>query len=454
MKYPFVIPFLIILSLTAFATAADRPNILVIVGDDMGYADVGFHGCKDIPTPHLDALAASGVRFTNGYVSGPYCSPTRAGLMTGRYQQRFGHEFNPGAKGSGMPTTETTLADRLKKAGYATALVGKWHLGEEPQFHPQQRGFQQFFGFLGGSHDYFKPQGILRGQEPAPQTEYLTDALGREAVSFITVNKDRPWLLCLTFNAVHTPMQADDVRLARFASVANPTRRTYAAMMLAMDDAVGRVRQALVDHKLDQNTLVTFISDNGGPTMRGTTTNGSSNAPLRGSKRTTLEGGIRVPYLVSWPARLKPARYEQPTIQLDLHATALAAAGIEPQADWNLDGVNLLPYVTGARSGKPHETLYWRFGRQMAIRDGDYKLVRYDSSVDSSDTSPGAGASPVSEAKLYDLAADIGEAKDLTSAMPDKVRQLQAKWDAWNATLAAPLWSGERTGAGKKKGKE
>ncbi|MEI7900576.1 MAG: sulfatase-like hydrolase/transferase [bacterium] len=420
------------------ADAPDKPNILFIVGDDMGYADVGFHGCKDIPTPNLDALAASGVRFTSGYVSGPYCSPTRAGLMTGRYQQRFGHEFNPGGS-EGLPLTETTVADRLKAAGYATGLVGKWHLGAQPALHPQKRGFDDFFGFLGGAHSYFASGGILRGTEPVKELDYTTDAFGREAVAFIERHKAAPWFLYLAFNAVHTPMHATDDRLAKFPAVADKQRRTYDAMMLAMDEAIGDVRKKLAETGLEKNTLVMFISDNGGPGMPGTTVNGSSNAPLRGSKRTTLEGGIRVPFIVSWPGRLKPGVYGQPAIQLDLTATALAAAGAKADT---LDGVNLLPYLTGEKAGPPHEALYWRLGQQMAIRAGDWKLVRYDSNAD---TRTGTRSQPVTAAKLYNLADDIGEAKDLAAAMPDKAKELQTKWDAWNATLAKPLWGGDKT---------
>jgi len=425
--------------------AAAPPNILLIVGDDMGYADVGFHGCQDIPTPHLDALAAAGVRCTNGYVSGPYCSPTRAGLLTGRYQTRFGHEFNAGAAASGLPLSETTIASRLKAAGYATGLVGKWHLGSEPQFHPQKRGFDEFFGFLGGSHDYFTDAGILRGTQQVDEKEYLTDAFGREAEMFIERHKAQPWFLYLAFNAVHTPMQADDPRLAKFAHISDKRRRTYAAMMVAMDDAIGRVRQKVADAGLEQNTLVCFISDNGGPTMPGVTVNASRNTPLRGSKRTTLEGGVRVPFVVAFPGRLKPGVYEKPVIQLDLNATALTAAGVKIQPEWKLDGVDLLPHFTGTNSAAPHETLYWRFGQQMAIRDGDYKLVRYDTNAD---TLTGAGGQPVSSAQLYRLSDDIGEAKDLAAAMPGKVQELQAKWDAWNHGNSAPLWGGG--GKGKK----
>lgn len=426
--------------------AADKPNIVLIVGDDMGYADVGFHGCKDIPTPHLDKLAASGVKFTNGYVTGPYCSPTRAGLLTGRYQQRFGHEFNPGGGEQGMPVSEKTLADRLKGAGYKTALVGKWHLGNQPQFHPHARGFEEFFGFLGGAHDYFADQGILRGTEQIKEDEYLTDAFAREAETFIDKNKANPFFLYLAFNAVHTPMQADDPRLKKFAAIEDKTRRTYAAMMSAMDDGIGRVMAKLKSAGVEKNTLVMFISDNGGPTMPGVTVNGSINTPLRGSKRTTLEGGVRVPFVIHWPGTLEPGTFEQPAIQLDLHATTLAAAGVKTTPDMKLDGVNLLPHLRGETKTPPHDALYWRFGTQTAIRMGDYKLVRYDTTADL-DNKP----KTTSPAKLYDLKSDIGESKDLAETMPDKVKELQAKWEAWNKDNVNPAWGGAAAGKGEGK---
>lgn len=460
-----------LLGLVSFLSAAERkPNILFIVGDDMGYADVGFHGCKDIPTPQLDALAAAGVRFTSGYVSGPYCSPTRAGLLTGRYQNRFGHEFNPGAPNAGLPLTEETIADRLKAAGYATGLVGKWHLGSTPEMQPQKRGFDEFFGFLGGAHSYFASAGILRGTESVKELDYTTDAFGREAAAFVERHKDKPWFLYLAFNAVHTPMHATDDRLAKFPNIADKTRRTYAAMMLAMDDAIGRVRAKLTETGQEQNTLICFISDNGGPTMQGVTVNGSVNLPLRGSKRTTLEGGVRVPFIVAWPAKLKPGVFAQPAIQLDLTATALAAAGVklgvppsggsaEPAKAGtpNLDGVNLLPFLTGEKAGAPHDALYWRFGDQMAVRAGDFKLVRYDTTADGVAAGRKAGTSPV---KLYNLRDDLGETKDLAAAQPDKVKELQALWNTWNTANVKPLWGGGKAdndgpepGAPTKKGK-
>jgi arylsulfatase A-like enzyme len=432
----------------SFAAGA-RPNILVIVGDDMGYSDVGFHGCKDIPTPNLDKLAADGVRFTSGYVSGPYCSPTRAGLLTGRYQQRFGHEFNSGGAGGGLPVTETTIANRLKEAGYATGLVGKWHLGASEAMHPQKRGFDEFFGFLAGSHSYFESAGILRGSEPVNEKEYLTDAFGREAVAFVERHNGKPWFLYLAFNAVHTPTHATDERLAKFPNITDKQRRTYNAMMLAMDEVIGKVRKKLIETGQEQNTLVTFISDNGGPAMPGVTVNGSINTPLRGSKRTTLEGGVRVPFVVAWPGRIKPGVFSPPAIQLDLHATALAAAGVTAKPEWKLDGVNLLPFVTGEKSGAPHEALYWRFGEQMAVRDGDFKLVRYDVNAD---TRTGGRNQGATAAKLYNLRDDIGEAKDLAATSPDKVKELQAKWDIWNKLNIPPgTTEGDPSATGEKK---
>jgi arylsulfatase A-like enzyme len=430
------------LALPASADAARKPNILIIVADDMGYADLGVQGCKDVPTPHIDALANAGTRCTSGYVSGPYCSPTRAGLMTGRYQTRFGHEFNPGAKGSadvGLPLSQTTLADRLKGAGYMTGLVGKWHLGDDAKFHPQKRGFDEFFGFLGGAHSYFPAKGpdVLRGTSAANEKDYLTDALGREAVAFIDRHKERPFFLYLAFNAVHTPMHATEDRLKKFEGIKDPTRRTYAAMLAAMDQAVGKVMEKVRAERLESDTLVFFISDNGGPTMPGTTINGSVNAPLRGSKRTTLEGGIRVPFLVAWKGRLPAGKtYDKPVIQLDIHATALVAAGVDIKPEWKLDGHNLGPFLTGERTtSQPHDTLYWRFGEQMAIRQGDWKLVKYDPNAD-------GAKGRATEAKLYNLADDLGETTDLAARMPEKVKELQAEWNKWNKDNIAPLWGG------------
>ena len=431
------------------AEAAGKPNVLVIVADDMGFADVGFQGVKDIPTPNIDSLAKGGVRCTNGYVSGPYCSPTRAGLLTGRYQQRFGHEFNPGEADNGapigLPTTETTIANRFKDAGYTTGLVGKWHLGAAPQFHPQKRGFDEYFGFLGGAHTYVPGKGapIYRGTEVVEEKEYLTDAFGREAVAFVEKHKADPFFLYLAFNAVHTPMDATDERLARFASIQDPERRKYAAMLVAMDESIGKVLESLRAAKQEENTLIFFFSDNGGPTLLGTTINASKNTPLRGSKRTTLEGGIHVPFVVQWKGNKDLAAgttYDKPVIQLDVLPTALAAVGVEAKGDWKLDGVNLLPFLTGKDKGQPHESLFWRLGEQHAIRRGDWKLVSYDKAVDEAGTVSRPQQMKVTEERLYNLAEDIGEANDLASSQPDKVEELRRTWKAWNQELAKPLW--------------
>lgn len=450
-----VASLLVLIASTAFANqAAQKPNILIIVADDLGYADLGFQGGKDIPTPHIDSIAAGGARFTNGYVSGPYCSPTRAGLLTARYQQRFGHEFNPGGEGggggngTGLPLSETTIANRLKEAGYVTGLVGKWHLGAGPKHHPQQRGFDEFFGFLGGAHTYFNKQeaSLLRGTTKITEPDYLTDAFGREAVSFIERHQKQPFFLYLAFNAVHTPMEANNDRLARFSSISSKSRQTYAAMLSAMDDSVGKVLNALKNAKLEESTLIFFISDNGGPTMQGTTINASSNAPLRGSKRTTLEGGIRVPFLIHWKGHIPAGTvYENPVIQLDIQPTALAAAGITVKPDWKFDGVNLLPYITGTTKGQPHDTLYWRLGEQNAIRQGDWKLVQYDRAADNE------SSRSVTSPKLYNLKDDIGESRDLAATNPEKVAELEKQLKVWSKELANPLWGGSRRAANNQK---
>jgi arylsulfatase A-like enzyme len=422
------------------------PNIVLLVADDMGYGDIGVHGAKDIPTPNIDALARDGVRFTDGYVTGPYCSPTRAGLLTGRYQQRFGHEFNLGVGGQfGLPLSESTLADRLRAAGYRTALFGKWHLGSGEKFHPMSRGFDEFFGFLGGEHSYLdvaaaSPNPLLDGRKPATGVTYLTDALADRAVDFIRRQKARPFFLYLAFNAVHTPMHATDQYLARFTKIKDPQRRTYAAMLSAMDDGIGRTIAAIREEQLEDDTIVIFFSDNGGPTMAGTTINGSSNGALRGSKRQTWEGGVRVPFIIRWKGHVPEGKVDaRPVIQLDVLPTALAAAGIPLGSQSNVDGVNLLPFITGKDQALPHEALYWRLGGMMAIRKGDWKLVKTQEGPIPRDPSV---LSDLSAAELYNLAADIGESKNLAAANPAKVKELADQWQRWNRELAKPLWPG------------
>lgn len=414
--------------------AAKRPNIVLIVSDDQGYNDIGIQGCKDIPTPNMDAFARGGVRFTNGYVSCPVCAPTRAGLMTGRYQQRFGFEFNPGPEGQaseryGLPVTEKTIAERLKPTGYVTGMVGKWHLGFKAGMQPPQRGFDEFFGFLAGARQYLPGRRaavapILRGQEPVDEKEYLTDAFKREALSFIDRHKTDTFFLYVPFNAVHGPLQATNKYLKRFDGISDENRRIHAAMLSALDDAVGEIMAKLRDSGLEENTLVFYLSDNGGPTRQTT----SSNKPLRGFKGDVFEGGIRVPFMVSWKGRLPAGKvYDHPVISLDIHPTILAAAGVEPATNARLDGVNLLPYLKGEKTERPHDTLFWRFGNQWAVRSGDWKLLK-----------AGKDEDPM----LFNLKDDIGEESDLAAKEPERVSTLRGVYEEWNKHLASPKWEG------------
>ena len=436
-------------------SAQRRPNIVMIVADDMGYGDIGVHGSKDIPTPNIDALARAGIRFTDAYVTGPHCSPTRAALLTGRYQQRFGHEVNMGAGAgpdAGLPISETTMADRLKAAGYRTALFGKWHLGSAGRLHPLSRGFDEFYGFLGGDHSYLEssPTGgnpLYEGRTPVDTSGYLTDVLTDRAVAFVKREKSRPFFLYLAYNAVHTPMHATEKYLARFTGISDERRRTYAAMMSALDDGVGRTLAALRAEGLDENTLIFFFSDNGGPTMAGTTINGATNTPLRGSKRQTWEGGIRVPFMIRWKGRLPEGKIDsRPIAQIDVLPTALAAAGVESSAAWKLDGVNLLPYLSGKQQGQPHEALYWRLFAHMAIRKGPWKLVKtMEGPLLAADT----GNPDLSGAQLFNLQNDISEEHDLAAAHADKVKELADDWLHWSKAMAKPLWG---PGAGGRSG--
>ncbi len=432
------------------ATATTRrPNVIVILADDLGYADVGFTGCKDIPTPHIDTLAAHGVRCTSGYVSHSFCSPTRAGLMTGRYQQRFGHENNPAWLPEdtkvGLPVNQTTVADVMKSAGYVTGAIGKWHLGAAPCFHPNERGFTEYFGFLGGGHMYLPGSRggveytipLMRNKTPLELGGYMTDILSSEAAAFIARHKADPFYLYLAYNAVHTPLQAPEKYLNRFAGIADEKRRTYAAMTSAMDDGIGRVLAALREHDLERDTLVFFFSDNGGPI----TVVPCSNAPLRGGKGQLFEGGIREPFVVQWRGRLpEKAVYDEPVVSLDVFPTAAALAGVKLPDGLKLDGVNILPHLAGEIKTPPHERLFWRMGGGVswAVREGRYKLLKLNKNA---------------SLQLFDLNNDLGETKDLASEKPDVVARLQKAFETWNAELIPPLFESPKP-ALKKKAKQ
>lgn len=423
------------------APAQRPPNVIVIVADDLGYAELGVQGCKDIPTPNIDSIAANGARFTDGYVSCPVCSPTRAGLLTGRYQQRFGHEFNPGPPTDEnadfeLPASEKLLPEYLKGAGYTTGMFGKWHLGYKDGSWPIQRGFDEFFGFLGGSHPYSevgegRKQAILRGLEPVKEIEYTTDAFAGEAAGFIERHKDESFFVYLPFNAVHSPLEALEKYRARFESIADEKRRSFAAMLSAMDDGVGLVLAKLRELGLEENTLVFFISDNGGPTVQ----TSSRNDPLRGMKGQVYEGGIRVPFLMQWRGHVPAGLvYDKPVISLDILPTALTAAGVALPEDSKLDGVSLLPFLTAAAEGTPHDCLYWRFGEQWAIRKGDWKLLQSRES---------------DMVELYQLSEDAAEAKNLAGDSAERVKEMRSAYEAWNTELMTPRWP-QRAGARKK----
>jgi arylsulfatase A-like enzyme len=436
----FLLLSLLVWQCASAATAANKPNVIVFLTDDVGWGEYGFQG-GNVPTPNIDSIAKNGVRFTQGYVSGPYCSPTRAGLMTGRYQTRFGHEFNSVARHAGLSLKETTIAKRMKSLGYATCAVGKWHLGQLPEYGPWQRGFDEFFGTLNNT-PFFHPTNFVdtrvsrEVQAIEDKDFYTTDKYAERAVDFIAAHKGKPWFLYLPFNAQHAPLQAPQKYLDRFADLKDEKRQIFAAMMSATDDAVGKVLAQVRKDGEEENSIIFFLADNGGPTLQTT----SSNGPLRGFKATTWEGGVRVPFCMQWKGHIEPGQtYTNPIIQLDILPTVVAAAGDNVDPAWKLDGVDLLPYLTGKNQGKPHETLYWRFGEQWAIRHGDHKLV--------------VGRLGSGSPELYDLSKDISESTDLVSNQPDKAKELDTLWKRWNAEQAPPSFPNQPAGKAKGKGK-
>ncbi|MES2594848.1 MAG: sulfatase-like hydrolase/transferase [Verrucomicrobiota bacterium] len=444
MKWPLLalIPLSVCLTLPAA-----QPNILVIVADDLGYADIGAHGGKEVPTPHLDALAASGVRCTSGYVTAPYCSPSRAGFLTGKSQTRFGHEFNPHVGDEaklGLPLDQRTIANVLHDTGYATSLIGKWHQGFDAAHHPQSRGFDEFFGFLVGGHNYLlhkdaEPEFgsahshdmIYRGRELQKLDGYTTDLFTDEALAFMGRNAKKPWFLYLAYNAVHTPLEIAEKLKSRIpASVTDESRRGYLSLLLGLDDSIGRLTAELKAKHPD--TLVFFFSDNGGSGRKPFFAyNTGINTPLRGDKGQTLEGGIRVPFFISWPGKLQAGKtYDHPVSTLDILPTSCAASGAKPPA--GLEGTDLLPHLKGENAQPPHDMLAWRFGPQKAIRRGQWKLV----DVRDMETKTESGW------QLYDLATDIGETQNLASSKTDLVADLTAAWNEWDLRNIPPQWHG------------
>ncbi|MDO7173102.1 sulfatase-like hydrolase/transferase [Mariniflexile sp. AS56] len=422
--------------------AQKKPNIILLFSDDAGYADFGFQGSKDLKTPNLDKLAKSGVIFKQGYVTDATCGPSRAGLLTGKYQQRFGYEEinvvgfmseNSGLKGEdmGLPLDQITMADYLKQQGYKTALYGKWHQGDADRYHPMKRGFDEFYGFRGGDRSYYAYKDQLAEGHKDKRMEngfgnfeepngYATDIFADKAIDFIERNKDNPFFIMLSFNAVHTPLESKQEDLDKFPNLTG-NRKELAAMTLALDRACGNVIKKLKELGLDENTIIVFTNDNGGPSDK----NASINTPLSGTKSNHLEGGIRVPFVMSWPKHIKKnSTYNYPISTFDLLPTFFAAAGGDIKELKDIDGVNLMPFIQGEKKERPHQTLFWKKETRVAYRDGDLKLIRF----------------PDRPAMLFDISKDIAEEHNLANKYPDIVKKMYKEIFAWELTLERPLW--------------
>lgn len=446
------------------AALAALPNVIVIVADDLGYADVSAFGIKRISTPNIDRIGAEGAKFPTAYASAPVCGPSRTGLQTGRYQDRFGFEFNngPGPRDAGenlgLPTGEVTIADALRKQGYRTGLVGKWHLGSNDDYYPTNRGYDKFVGILTGATSYIdaKAPGVHNlnvedggdGGSPAPRNrfnqviegpnrtvvdnyqEYLTDYFGRRAVEYVKRNakSDDPYFLYLSFTAPHAPFTVTEKYYARFPQIEDEQARIYAAMISALDDPVGEILRAVDASGEADNTIIYFVSDNG---CAAYVPGLCACEPLRGGKLSHYEGGLRVPFMMRWPARIKAGTvYWNPVSTLDIFPTTVAAADGALPRDRVFDGVDLTPYVTGMKQGQPHEMLAWRRQPMVSIRKGDWKLWQ----------SVGGGEYGKSFTLLFNLKSDPNERVNQADRNPAKVRELQAAIAQWSKDLQDPKW--------------
>lgn len=416
------------------AAKKKKPNVLIFYLDDMGYAQPGCYGGKMTPTPNIDILASNGVRFTDGYVSACVCSPSRVGLLTGRYQARTGHEsisnMLPKA-GHELLLSETTMGQRMKKVGYVTGIIGKWHLGETaPEYFPGARGFDVAFG----SVDNLENNMFYNGTSlvPAPEGSPVTSPIyAREANKFIESHSKEPWFLYLSFNAVHSPFVASEKWLERFSYLPK-WEQTYAALTAEADEAVGTVMAKLQELKLEDNTLIFLISDNGGAIPQ------AEMGGMRGGKWMVWEGGIRVSWIVQWKGHVKGGQViSDPVIQIDVLPTSLAAAGVKADTAWHLDGIDILPLLEGKIDKLPPRELYFRFGVQHAVRQGDWKLVKVNIDM---------------EPMLVNLSTDLGEKTDLSKQYPEKMAELQHLFDQWNATMQPPRWEDIRWNDGNLKG--
>ena len=435
----------ILLNLFSCGTSNNKPpNVIVIISDDQGYADVGFHGSNEIFTPNIDRIAKNGVVFSEGYVSYAVCSPSRAGLITGRYQNRFGYSRNillaPNDSLMGLPLSEQTLPDVLNNVDYKTKAIGKWHLGAHKSLVPEKRGFDEFFGFLIGGHRYFPEDLTLNDLTEARRQmdgyitkiydngkrintkKYLTEELSDNAVKFIEDNSDNPFFLYLSYNAPHTPLQATTKDLERNKHIDIEKRQTYAAMVSSMDDGIGLILDKLEQKNIFENTIVFFFSDNGGVEWY----NFSDNGPLRGIKGDFFEGGIRVPFTMQWPNKIKPGTiYDKPIIALDIFATVASAAKAEKYIINEIDGVNLIPYLSGNKSGSPHEYLYWKNPDKDidVIRDDRYKYLRIKN-----------------DEYIFDLKNDISEESNIIDLSKPIYDRLKSQFKLWEKDMIDPVF--------------
>lgn len=429
----------------------ERPNILLIICDDLGYSDVGFNGSKEIPTPALDNLANNGTIFTSGYVVHPFCGPSRAGLMTGLYPHTFGSQFNLPANsetiGKGIPLEKTFISKALQDAGYYTGIVGKWHLGAVSQFHPNNRGFDDFYGFLGGGHkyfpeeyraayekrkkageeviwDYLKP--LEHNGKEMRETEYLTDAFSREAARFVTdaSKKENPFFLYLAYNAPHSPLEAKEEDLQKFMHITDEKRRNYAAMVYAVDRGVGNVVKTLKATKQFENTLIVFLSDNGGKLSLGAT-----NTPLTGGKGDTNEGGYRVPMFFHWPKKVASGkRYDYPVSALDFYPTFAGLAKATIPNRKQLDGKNIWDAFLSGNNPRKGEMIYALRHRpgysDVGVRQDQWKALKTNQNA----------------WKLYNIQHDIGEQLDLSIQNPEQLRKMVLETKKWSKTHTEPRW--------------
>ncbi|MDG1891177.1 MAG: sulfatase-like hydrolase/transferase [Verrucomicrobiota bacterium] len=449
---------------------AAPPNVILLLADDLGFGELGFQGNHQIPTPHVDSIAHGGVRFTQAYVTAPNCSPSRAGLLTGQIPTRFGYEFNPiGARNEdphiGLPPQTVTLSEWLHDRGYTTGLIGKWHLGGAADYHPMRHGFDEFFGFTHEGHYFLPPpwrgattmlrrktlpgggQGrwgdgsliftthmgydepdydannpILRGGQPVEEAAYLTDAFTRESVDFINRHADKPFFLLVAYNAVHSPLQGADAYIRQFSNIKDVHRRIFAAMLANLDDSVGAILAAVRGQHLEEDTLIIFMSDNGGPTRELT----SSNRPLRGEKGQMYEGGIRVPMAMQWKGTLPAgSEFHDMVISVDLFATIAAQFKATVPT---LDGVDLMPFMLGQKEGHPHESFFWRQGRKRALRVGEWKLLNMRGKKDA----------PLWE--LYHLVSDPSESTNLIDLEIDRARAMMDRWQTYQSEMMQPLF--------------